>query len=123
MSSSKIEKIKSDFKVTASVGQNVVLNCPVVFHDKIEKPFVVNWLKYPNELPIYMWYAGYPPHIASGYERRVSRIGQASLNISSLKTSDAGIYECKIHYLDRKPEDEANGTWLYLEVQGMYLCV
>lgn len=103
------------------MAQNVVLNCAVQFRDGQEKPFVVNWLKYPNKLPIYIWYAGYPPHVAQGYENRVSRIGQASLNLSSVRETDQGLYECKIYYLDRRPEDKApNGTWIFLDVQGKF---
>lgn len=102
------------------VGQNVVLNCAVQFKDGQEKPFVVNWLKYPHKLPIYIWYAGYPPHVAQGYEARVSRLGQASLNLSQVRESDQGLYECKIYYLDRKPEDKTNGTWIFLDVQGKF---
>ena len=114
----QFDRIKQESRVSALVGQNVVLNCAVQFKDGIEKPFVVNWLKYPHKLPIYIWYAGYPPHVAQGYENRVWRIGQASLNLTQVRESDQGLYECKIYYLDRRPEDKANGTWIFLDVQG-----
>lgn len=115
----QLERIKNEAtKVSALVGQNVILNCAVEFKDGIEKPFVVNWLKYPLKLPIYIWYAGYPPHLHQGYENRVSRIGQASLNLSRVRESDQGLYECKIYYLDRRPQDKGTGTWIYLDVQG-----
>lgn len=113
-----LDRIKSESKVSAQLGENVVLNCAVQFKDGVEKPFVVNWLKYPHKLPLYIWYAGYPPHVAQGYESRVTRIGQASLNLSQVRQSDQGLYECKIYYLDRRPEDKGNGTWIYLDVQG-----
>lgn len=119
-----LEQIKAESRVSAVVGQNVVLNCAVQFRDGLEKPFVVNWLKYPHRMPIYIWYAGYPPHVAAGYEARVSRIGQASLNLSSIKESDQGLYECKIYYIDRATPDNKsagannNGTWIFLDVQG-----
>lgn len=117
----QLDRIKSDNKVSALVGQNVILNCAVQFKDGQEKPFVVNWLKYPHKLPIYIWYAGYPPHVAQGYENRVSRIGQASLNLTQVRESDQGLYECKIYYLDRRPEDKSNGTWIFLDVQGEFI--
>lgn len=116
-----LERIKQESKVSALVGQNVILNCAVQFKDGVEKPFVVNWLKYPHKLPIYIWYAGYPPHVAQGYENRVSRIGQASLNLTQVRQSDQGLYECKIYYLDRRPEDKGNGTWIFLDVQGEFV--
>lgn len=115
-----LERIKNENRASALVGQNVVLNCAVQFKDGQEKPFVVNWFKYPHLVPIYIWYAGYPAHVAQGYEARVARIGQASLNLSSIRESDQGLYECKIHYLGRRPEDKTNATWVYLDVQGEY---
>lgn len=114
----QMERIRQESRLGALVGQNVVLNCAVQFKDGIEKPFVVNWLKYPHKQPIYIWYAGYPPFVAQGYESRVSRIGHASLNLTQVRESDQGLYECKIYYLDRRPEDKGNGTWIYLDVQG-----
>lgn len=113
-----LERIKQENKVSALLGQNVILNCAVQFKDGIEKPFVVNWLKYPEQLPLYIWYAGYPAHVGQGYENRVSRIGQASLNLTQVRETDQGLYECKIYYLDRRPEDKSNGTWIFLDVQG-----
>lgn len=135
-SQQQLEKLRSEAtKVSALVGQNVILNCAVRFADGQEKPFVVNWLKYPHKLPIYIWYAGYPPHVAQGYENRVGRLGQASLNLSQVRESDQGLYECKIYYLDRQSggqrqaaagsqfgdssiQPTANGTWIFLDVQG-----
>lgn len=119
----QMERIRQDSRLSALVGQNVVLNCAVQFKDGIEKPFVVNWLKYPHKQPIYIWYAGYPPFVAQGYESRVSRIGHASLNLSQVRETDQGLYECKIYYLDRRAEDKGNGTWIYLDVQGECVCV
>lgn len=115
-----LEKIKKESKVSALVGQNVILNCAVQFKDGVEEPFVVNWLKYPNQLPIYIWYAGYPAHVAPAYENRVSRIGQASLNLSQVRDSDQGLYLCKINYLDKGPEDKSTEirNWMFLDVQG-----
>lgn len=118
LTSDELEQIKTNSKVSATLGENVVLNCDVKFKDGQEKPFIVNWLKYPHKLPIYIWYGGYPPHVAQGYENRVARIGQASLNLSSIRHSDSGFYECKIHFLDRKPNDKGLSTYLYLDVQG-----
>lgn len=138
-----LERMKAEAsKVSASVGQNVVLNCAVQFKDGVERPFVVNWLKYPHKLPIYIWYAGYPPHVAQGYENRVSRIGQASLNLTEVRPTDQGLYECRLHFPSRtdhsrhsnssqnrastatattNPADTRDGTWIYLDVQGKYL--
>lgn len=114
----QLERIKSEHRLAAVAGQNVVLNCAVQFRDNVERPFVVNWLKYPNKLPIYIWYAGYPPHVAAHYENRVRRIGQASLNLSQVNELDQGLYECKIYHLHRAPDDKGTSTWIFLDVQG-----
>ena len=134
----QLERLRAEAaKVSALAGQNVILNCAVQFADGHERPFVVNWLKYPDKLPIYIWYAGYPAHVAAGYESRLGRLGQASLNLSQVRESDQGLYECKIYFLDRggpstaaaagqqRPEPAAhqpsgapNGTWVFLDVQG-----
>lgn len=142
-SSSEWEKIKSEAnRVSVSVGQNVVLNCAVQFKHQQqqqqldgsistatssggalnEKPFVVNWFKQPNSVPIYIWYAGYPTHITSQYASRVSRIGQA-LNLSRVEENDRGLYECNLHYPKNRltSTEIKESSWTYLDVQGEFL--
>lgn len=117
-----LERIKSENKVSALVGHNVILNCAVQFKDGVEKPYAVNWFKYPQKTPIYIWYAGYQPLAGPGYESRVSRLGQASLNLSQVRESDQGLYECEIYVKNSQPEDKAsNATWIFLDVKGEYI--
>lgn len=44
--------------------------------------------------------------------------GKASINLTSIRESDAGWYECKIIFPFRTPTTLRNGTWFYLAVNG-----
>ncbi|XP_037088053.1 protein turtle-like [Pollicipes pollicipes] len=75
--------------------------------------------------PLYMWYDGYPPHVADSYAGRVSRMdvrntrhGLASLNMTNITEADDGWYECVVHFLNRKPAVLGNGTWVHLDVHA-----
>lgn len=81
------------------------------------------WCK-GQEIPIYIWYESYPTHSGEGYEGRVSRVspnspyGVASLNLTDIRESDQGWYECKVVFLNRSPNSHKNGTWFHLDVHG-----
>lgn len=83
------------------------------------------WCK-GQEIPIYIWYESYPTHSGEGYEGRVSRVspnspyGVASLNLTDIRESDQGWYECKVVFLNRSPNSHKNGTWFHLDVHGEY---
>lgn len=88
--------------------------------------YVVLWLNLLQglEIPIYIWYDSYPTHSGEGYEGRVSRVasdspyGLASLNLTNIRESDQGWYECKVVFLNRSPNSHKNGTWFHLDVHG-----
>lgn len=77
-----------------------------------------------SDLPIYIWYESYPEHIEEGYKGRVSRVsqdspfGSASLNLTNIRESDQGWYECKVVFLNRDPKQHKNGTWFHLDVHA-----
>lgn len=77
-------------------------------------------------IPIYIWYDSYPTHSGEGYEGRVSRVspdspyGLASLNLTDIRESDQGWYECKVVFLNRSPNSHKNGTWFHLDVHGKH---
>ena len=77
-----------------------------------------------QEIPIYIWYESYPTHSGEGYEGRVSRVspkspyGDASLNLTNIRETDQGWYECKVVFLNRPPNTHKNGTWFHLDVHG-----
>ncbi|KAK9507862.1 hypothetical protein O3M35_007634 [Rhynocoris fuscipes] len=77
-----------------------------------------------EEIPIYIWYDSYPTHSGEGYEGRVSRVssdspyGLASLNLTNIRETDQGWYECKVVFLNRSPNSHKNGTWFHLDVHA-----
>ncbi|XP_043209726.1 protein turtle-like [Amphibalanus amphitrite] len=112
--------------VTALVGRkSVILDCPLDFPDGQPVPYVIEWKKQNSNTPLYIWYDGYPPHVADPYKGRVKRVdlsskhyGMASLNMTNVTESDAGWYECVVHFLDRSPAVLGNGTWVHLDVHA-----
>ncbi|XP_069675343.1 protein turtle isoform X5 [Periplaneta americana] len=109
--------------ITAILGESVVFNCHVEFPGDHPVPYVLQWEKKGLEIPIYIWYDTYPTHSGEGYEGRVSRVspdspyGLASLNLTNIRESDQGWYECKVVFLNRSPPQK-NGTWFHLDVHA-----
>ncbi|XP_023316345.1 protein turtle isoform X2 [Trichogramma pretiosum] len=110
--------------ITAILGESVVFNCHVEFPDQHPVPYVLQWEKKGQEIPIYIWYESYPTHSGEGYEGRVSKVspnsnyGVASLNLTNIQESDQGWYECKVVFLNRSPSSNRNGTWFHLDVHA-----
>ncbi|KAI1287486.1 Protein turtle [Halotydeus destructor] len=105
-------------KISANIGESVLLNCIFDFPEGVPVPYVVQWQKLGVKIPIYIWYDGYPPHMGDGYEGRASLTGRASLNLTDVKDTDQGWYECKVYFLNRPPDSPENGTWVHLDVQA-----
>lgn len=42
-------------KVSAEIGENVILDCGFDFPDGVPVPYVVQWQKLDNKIPIYIW--------------------------------------------------------------------
>lgn len=47
-----------------------------------------------------------------------SPFGSASLNLTNIRESDQGWYECKVVFLNRDPKQHKNGTWFHLDVHA-----
>lgn len=103
-------------QVSAFVGRNVILNCPVHFKGGIERPFVVNWFKYPATYPFYIWFAGYPAFVGPQFEQRLSRLGAASLNLTQVRHSDSGLYLCEI----TQNHQDKTISLIQMDVQGKW---
>ncbi|XP_046388422.1 protein turtle-like isoform X3 [Ischnura elegans] len=120
--------IQDAVHITAILGESVVFNCHVEFPGDHPVPYVLQWEKKVGdtdvEIPIYIWYDSYPTHSGEGYEGRVSRVspdspyGLASLNLTGIRESDQGWYECKVVFLNRSPNQHKNGTWFHLDVHA-----
>lgn len=48
-----------------------------------------------------------------------SDYGQGSINLTNIRESDQGWYECKVIFPDRSPSSRNNGTWFYLSIEGI----
>jgi len=79
-----------------------------------------------EQVPVFIQFNGYPPHVDAGYQDRVRLVEQASIEISDLRSSDEGWYECSVVFLDGPTADDvddasSNGTWIYLSVYCEHL--
>ncbi|XP_035703262.1 protein turtle isoform X2 [Folsomia candida] len=114
--------------ITAMIGESIVFNCHVEFPDNYPVPYIVQWDKKGVDIPIHIWYDGYPTHSGEGYEGRVARVnpnssyGLASLNLTTIRESDRGWYNCKVYFLNRSPPPSNNknvtGSWYHLDVHA-----
>lgn len=44
--------------------------------------------------------------------------GRAAINLTSIRESDAGWFECRVVFPNRTPPSRNNGTWFHLSVSG-----
>lgn len=49
-----------------------------------------------------------------------SSLGGGSINVSSVRETDAGLYRCMVTFPNRTPPSRNNGTFYYLDVEGTY---
>ncbi|XP_028968038.1 protein turtle [Galendromus occidentalis] len=99
---------------TSTIGDNVILECPFEYPNDTPVPYLVQWHKDDHRIPIYIWYESYPPHASDEYKDRVSLSDKTSLNLTSVRVSDKGWYECTVFFINR--EEAKNGSWIYLDV-------
>uniref|UniRef100_A0A8D8UYH0 Protein turtle n=1 Tax=Cacopsylla melanoneura TaxID=428564 RepID=A0A8D8UYH0_9HEMI len=116
--------INNAVHITALLGESVVFNCGVDFPGDTPVPYVLQWEKKGQDIPVYIWYDSYPTHEAEEYKGRISRVsfdspfGMASLNLTNIREADQGWYECKVVFLNRSPNSHKNGTWFHLDVHA-----
>jgi hypothetical protein len=44
--------------------------------------------------------------------------GKGSVNLTNIRESDGGWYECSVFFPNRTPSTRPNGTWFHLSVEG-----
>ncbi|CAH1159788.1 unnamed protein product [Phaedon cochleariae] len=109
--------------LTAAVGEGVVLNCDIDFPQDFQIPYKLLW-KRRGEV-IYSWQDGITTE-SDDYVGRISQVskhqqrlyGLASINLTSIRESDAGWFECRVLFPNRTPRSRNNGTWFHLTVSG-----
>ena len=108
--------------ITAILGQTIDFNCHANFPNDEAVPYVVQWEKRGSDTPIFIWYDNYPTHCSDAFidsktnHCRIAKVdpdnkkglGVASLNLTNIKESDRGWYNCKVVLLNRQPEKEKN---------------
>uniref|UniRef100_A0A3Q2CVH6 Immunoglobulin superfamily, member 9Bb n=1 Tax=Cyprinodon variegatus TaxID=28743 RepID=A0A3Q2CVH6_CYPVA len=103
--------------VTARAGESVILGCDVP-HPLNGKPYVVEWFKYGMQIPFFINFRFYPPHVDPEYAGRATLHGKSSLQIDGVRSDDQGWYECKVLLLEHQLDTFHNGSWVHLTVNA-----
>lgn len=74
---------------------------------------------------IFSWYSGEERAVvADRWGGRVALVapsaalGRGSINVSSVRETDAGLYRCRVTFPNRTPPARNNGTFYFLDVDG-----
>ncbi|XP_047119273.1 protein borderless [Schistocerca piceifrons] len=116
-----MEEEKQATFLTAAVGEYVVFNCQLDFPHDIVIPHILRWNK--DGRAVFSWYDGVLT-ADPGYLGRVSLVspdapyGRGSVNLTSIRETDSGWYECVVFFPNRTPATRPNGTWFHLAVEG-----
>ncbi|XP_063375024.1 protein borderless [Cydia amplana] len=109
-------------RLRATVGGFAVMNCHLDFPFGNEIPYHLQWDK--DGETVLSWLTGWESAVVgerwSGRARRVAggAPGGGSLNVSSVRESDAGLFRCRVSFPNRSPPSRNNGTFYYLDVDG-----
>ncbi|KAK7793696.1 hypothetical protein R5R35_014160 [Gryllus longicercus] len=107
--------------LTASVGEHVVFNCQLDFPHDIVIPYILRWNK--GGRTVFSWYA----NVLTADEDYIGRVnlvsadpryGKGSVNLTSIRETDSGWYECIVFFPNRTPSTRRNGTWYHLTVDA-----
>jgi hypothetical protein len=77
----------------------------------------------PQNKLIFAWFGG-ETQVATQFSGRIHLVdnhvgfGKASINLTSVRDTDIGWYECKMSFPNRSPQTRNNGTWFHLSVDG-----
>ncbi|XP_034950863.1 protein borderless isoform X2 [Chelonus insularis] len=116
---------------TAAVGDYVVFNCHLNFPHEMPIAYILHWNREGRTVFSYYEVPGNEQansilSIAEDYAGRIHLLegrsnqeyGQGSINLTNIRESDQGWYECKVIFPDRSPSSRNNGTWFYLSIEG-----
>jgi len=77
---------------------------------------IMTWRKQGHEVPIFIQFNGYPPHVDETYQGRIRLVEMTAIEISDLRAQDEGWYECSVVRLEGTDESTVNGSWIYLTI-------
>jgi len=121
---------RRSIRKTATLGGSAVLECDIPYPPSATSPLqpgqagtggtehMIKWHKQGVEVPIFIQLNRLPAHIDANYQGRIRLLDHASVEISSIRASDEGWYECSVVFLKRTDDSNPNGTWVYLAVTG-----
>lgn len=107
--------------LSTKVGEYIVFNCPLDFPHDYVIPYILRWNK--EGALVFSSYEG-GLQATEGYEGRISLVspdtsyGKGSINLTNIRESDGGWYECSVFFPNRTPSTRPNGTWFHLSVEG-----
>ncbi|XP_017878813.1 protein borderless isoform X1 [Ceratina calcarata] len=109
--------------LNAGVGEYEVFNCDLDFPHEIPIPYMLQWNR--DGRTIFALHAG-NAWVAPDYTGRLHLVedavtrgyGQGSVNLTNIRESDQGWYECRVIFPNRTPNSRNNGTWFHLGIDG-----
>ncbi|XP_072749945.1 protein borderless isoform X2 [Anoplolepis gracilipes] len=118
-----LEEDKEPTYLTAGVGEYAVFNCDLDFPHETPIPYVLQWNR--QSRTVFSWYDGHVT-VDNAYKGRIHLLddighrgyGQGSINLTNIRESDQGWYECKVIFPNRTPNSRNNGTWFHLAIDG-----
>lgn len=86
---------------------------------------ITHWVSLFQSRSVFSWYDGHVT-VDNGYKGRVHLLddaghrgyGQGSINLTNIRESDQGWYECRVIFPNRTPNSRNNGTWFHLAIDG-----
>lgn len=121
---------RRSIRKTATLGGSAVLECDIPYPPSATSPLLpgqgggtehmIKWHKQGVEVPIFIQLNRLPAHIDANYQGRIRLLDHASVEISGIRASDEGWYECSVVFLQRTDDSNPNGTWVYLAVTGQF---
>ena len=104
----------------ANIGGTKTLECDINYPTDHSLDHIMSWRKHGAEVPIFIQFNGYPPHVDEGYQGRIRLVEQATVELSDIRINDEGTYECSVVFPDGLEGRNINGSWIYLAVNGMF---
>ncbi|XP_015173547.1 PREDICTED: protein turtle isoform X2 [Polistes dominula] len=109
--------------LTAAVGEYVVFNCDLDFPHETPIPYILQWNRDGHS--VFSWYDG-TMTLDPRYQERIHFLkdalsrgyGEGSINLTNIRESDQGWYECRVIFPNRTPNSRKNGTWFHLAIDG-----
>ncbi|OQV23797.1 Protein turtle [Hypsibius exemplaris] len=109
-------------QIVALAEKDATLRCAFSYPGDRPVSHIIEWSKRGDDVPIFIAYDGYPPHVDPRYKDRLflaqNMDERASLVIKKVRREDEGWYECKVQLLNRPPETPKNGSWIFLVVHA-----